>query len=119
MRKALPKKLREQVKQKFDGRCAYCGQLPDKLCIDHLHPVAIKHKLKDLDIDDISNLMPACFSCNNYKSSFTLEQFRSSVVTSVLLARRYSVNFRVAERFGLISETEKTSVEFYFEQEQK
>lgn len=117
-RKPIPKAIREQVKAKFEGHCAYCGEKPEIICIDHLHPVARAYHLKEgEDINHIDNLMPACFSCNNYKISFSLEQFRRELGEQVTRAREYSVNFRLAERFGQIQINEKP-IKFYFERVQ-
>jgi hypothetical protein len=114
MRKHISKKVRDAVKNKFGGHCAYCGEIPEKICIDHIHPVIRSHHLKGADINDINNLMPSCYSCNSYKLSFTLEQFRSSLESQVKMARMYSINFRLAERFKLLEINEKP-IKFYFE----
>jgi len=45
----------------------------------------------------------------------TLEQFRRDLGRSIELARKYSVNFRNAERFGLISINPPEKIVFYFE----
>lgn len=120
MRKPLPKKLKDLVKNKYQGHCAYCGCKPEKLCIDHLIPVMKSHWLEreGKSVNDLENLMPSCYQCNNYKLSFTLEQFRDSLQTQVKMARKYSVNFRFAEKYGLVDIKEKP-IKFYFEQVQK
>lgn len=112
MRKALPKKLKDEVKARFRGRCGYCGEEHQKLQIDHIHPVCRAHHVKD--VNDPSNLMPACFSCNNYKLNRSLEDFRTDLQEQVARASRTSLNFRLAERYGLISRT-GAPVRFYFE----
>lgn len=109
MRKPIPKKLREKVKKKYNGHCAYCGEKPLKLCIDHLVPVAHQH-----GTNDEFNLMPSCYQCNNYKLTFDLETFRKMISEQVLMARKYSVNFRFAEKYGLVTEQIKP-IKFYFE----
>lgn len=115
MRKPIPKSLRDQVRKKFGGHCAYCGVKPDKLQIDHLVPVQ-RYQGPDFDHNDLSNLMPACFSCNNFKNVLSLDQFRESLETQARKGRQYSVNFRLAEKFGLITVHEKPIV-FHFEKE--
>lgn len=62
----------------------------------------------------IENMMPACRTCNGWKSTFDLEQFREEIKQQVVRARRYSPNFRLAEMYGLVEETNKPGV-FYFE----
>jgi len=114
MRKAISKVVRLQVLSRFGGLCGYCGSRPEKLQVDHIHPVCRAYRL-DGDVNDISNLMPSCGSCNNYKLNMTLEQFRRDLGRSIELARKYSVNFRNAERFGLISINPPEKIVFYFE----
>jgi 5-methylcytosine-specific restriction endonuclease McrA len=104
----IPRALRERVKARFDGRCGYCGEKPKTLVIDHIVPVQGGGSSNE------SNLMPACASCNNYKMTHRLEFFRSELADQVVRLRRYSVNFRLAERFGLVSET-GAKIVFYFE----
>jgi hypothetical protein len=115
MRSAIPRKLREKVKAKFGGRCGYCGIIPPKLQIDHLIPVARAHMHRGLDVNSIENLMPVCHPCNNYKLVFDLETFRAQIQNQVGMCRQYSVNFRNAERYGLVAAVDKPIV-FYFEQ---
>lgn len=74
-RKPIPVAMRQLVHKKYGERCAYCGcPLAYKdMQVDHLHP------LKKGGTDELENLMPACRSCNHYKESFTLEQFRDRI----------------------------------------
>ena|ERR1035437_9243131 len=115
-RKAIPKKIRDAVKAKCSGHCAYCGIVPEKLQVDHIIPHARswQQAKKGVDLDAIENLLPACAPCNNYKITYSLEEFRAMLERQVELARKQSVNFRNAERFGMI-EVRKTKIEFYFE----
>ena len=99
---------RRAAKAKFGGRCGYCGETPKQMHIDHIVPKARG------GTDELSNLMPACASCNNFKMSFSVEQFRTELYRQVSRARAYSINFRLAERFGLI-ETKERSIVFHFE----
>lgn len=104
----IPKAIREKVLNRYDGKCAYCGCTPLKLSIDHREPFIGGQN------DSEDNLMPACYPCNNFKSIFTLEQFRAEISAQAERARKYSVNFRMGEKFGLIIER-KREVRFYFE----
>lgn len=110
MRKHIPAKVRREVLARFGGRCGYYGEVPSKLQVDHVRPVV--HG----GTDDLSNLMPACASCNNYKISVSLELFRTFVQESNRKARERSVNFRFAERYGLVTARDKKVV-FLFERE--
>ncbi len=44
----------------FDGRCAYCG-VRDKMAVEHVIPISAG------GANDISNVVPACGSCNFVK----------------------------------------------------
>ncbi len=109
----ITKAVREAVKNRFGGRCGYCGELSSKLHIDHVIPVAQEYQLS-YQVHSEMNLMPACQSCNLYKTSLQLETFRREIQASVRKARDYSVNYRFAERYGLVEEKPKPVV-FYFE----
>lgn len=115
MRPAIPKKVRERVLNRFGGRCGYCGEKPSKLQIDHIVPFA-RHYYDPQSAHSESNLMPACQSCNNYKTTLGLETFRMQIADQLRMLRERSVNFRLAKRFGLLTENPKPVV-FYFESE--
>lgn len=115
-RKPIPKKVREQVLKMFDGRCSYCGIKPDKLTVDHVVPLA--NEGAKIDHNDVKNLLPSCFSCNNFKSIMSLEEFRKELSAQPERAFKYSLNYRLAKRYGLIVET-MDGVEFYFERGKK
>lgn len=79
----MTKKLREQVKAKFNGLCAYTGKpLDEKWQVDHITP---KHywlwhqPWNNKKVDDIENLLPAIRIINHYKRCQTLEQFRNYI----------------------------------------
>lgn len=116
---ALTKNQRLELKQKFGGRCAYCGcELGDKFHADHVEPVyrgyATPTGMLNPHNERLDNYFPACPPCNLFKSVLSVEQFRKEVSQQVVRARTYSVNFRTAERFGLIQEIDKPVV-FWFE----
>ncbi|MBZ6385512.1 MULTISPECIES: HNH endonuclease [Pantoea] len=134
----LTPKQRGALRMKFGGRCAYCGcELPEKgWHADHVEAVlrvteqcmkaAAKgiFKLKatgevfNQGADCLDNLFPACAPCNLLKTSYSLEMFRKQVSLQADRGRRSSVNFRTAERFGLIEVVEKPVI-FWFEKYQK
>lgn len=116
---ALNKKQRAELKLKFGCRCAYCGcELGDKWHADHVEPVYRGYDtpsgMMNPHNERIENYFPACKPCNLFKSVWTVEQFRREIESQTTRARDYSVNFRTAERFGLIEETKKPVV-FWFE----
>ncbi|EDV4563377.1 HNH endonuclease [Salmonella enterica subsp. enterica] len=132
---ALIRKQRERLRMKFGGRCAYCGcVLPEKgWHADHVQAVLRKSercmkaaekgifRLKTTgevfrpEADCPENIFPSCAPCNLLKTTYSLEMFRKQVSLQVERGRRSSVNFRTAERFGLISVVNKPIV-FWFEQ---
>lgn len=134
----LTKKDRATLRLKFGGRCAYCGcELGEKgWHADHVEPVLRKlekcmksaekgvFKVKATgefyrpEADTLDNLFPACAPCNLMKSSYPMEEFRLEVSKQVERARRSSMNFRTAERFGLIEVVTKPIL-FWFEKYQK
>lgn len=109
-RKPIPKKIREQIYQKYDGHCAYCGcKLEYKdMQVDHVTSVFYYNGTNDID-----NLMPSCRMCNFYKSTFPLEDFRKNLET---LHNRLKKTFiyRLALKYNLIEE-HQSKVVFYFE----
>lgn len=123
----LTKRQRDKLKNKFGGRCAYCGELlPDRWHADHLEPVERKLKyvqdkglvstgeMYNPEADNIDNLMPACPSCNIDKHSYPLEFWRKLIQNSANVLTRDNTTYRRAKRYGLVSET-GAPVVFYFE----
>ena len=66
--------------RKCDGRCWYCGEVPEPgdLTVDHAKPRSRGGK----NFDD--NLLPACDYCNNLKSNLTVSEFRKFVKVKVI-----------------------------------
>ncbi len=119
----MAKANRSEILAKCNGRCAYCGgEITLKsMQVDHVEPVFRNHsdaQLKwygrDRGTDSPENLLPSCARCNRWKSTFTLEQFRKIVESSVDRLERDTPNFRLARDFGII-EVKKDQVVFYFE----
>lgn len=112
-RKSISKKVRETVLKKYDGRCAYCGKEIDikSLRVDHLIPFYNGGE------DTLDNYMPACYKCNFYKSSLTLEQFREQMLT---LHERIEKPFiaRLGVDYGIVK-IEPFPGNFYFETKEK
>lgn len=120
---ALSKKDRQIVWNKSNGICWYCGcDLPEKgWHADHVEPIRRSEyqgvvTVSRPDLDVIDNIVPACAQCNNFKATWPLEWFRENLEQQVKRGRKYSTNFRNAERYGLITVHEKKIV-FWFERE--
>lgn len=115
----LTKVQRAELKQKFGGRCAYCGDvLNDRFHADHVEAI-YRDKFYPSGMfkphhDTIDNLFPACAPCNLFKMTYNIEQFRYELQLQTERAKRSSNNYRTALRFGSIIETQKPIV-FYFE----
>jgi 5-methylcytosine-specific restriction endonuclease McrA len=119
----VSKKIRNLVYDKCDGYCAYCGcELTIKqMQVDHIEPhwhtlseqQATKSGIKK-GSNEIDNLNPSCARCNKWKSTYSLEQFRKVVETSLDRLERDTPNFRLARDYGLLT-TNKSPVIFYFE----
>jgi len=127
-------KKRKKIYDKSGGKCWYCGvTLKKGWHIDHLEPVireskyvyektdnGYKGKIIQTgtslhpERDNEKNMVPSCPPCNLFKTVFTLEQFRNEISKQVERARKTSVNYRTAERFGLIIEIKKP-IKFWFE----
>lgn len=119
-RKAIPKKIREQVYNKYNGHCAYCGcELAYKdMQVDHIESVFLT-EYKGCEVDNsIANLMPACRQCNFYKSVFSIEYFRKRIAEKLMPNLQKTFNYRLALKYGLIKEDIKPIV-FYFEMAQR
>lgn len=134
---ALTKKQRAELRMKFGGRCAYCGcKLGDKWHADHVEPI-IRISEQDMKaaekglwklkatgesfrphLDNLENMFPACQPCNLLKSTYSVEMFRKQISLQVERGRKSSMNFRTAERFGLVEIVNKPVV-FWFEQYQQ
>ncbi|AOX11924.1 HNH endonuclease [Pseudomonas putida JB] len=118
----LKKAEREQVRLKYGGRCAYCGNdLGERWHADHLAPVI---RLPDdrvaeqLQNHNLANMMPACAPCNLSKSRMQLEDWRRWLAGHVNSLNQYHPIYRLAKAYGLIAET-GAEVVFHFEKVQQ
>ena len=107
---------RKAVYQKYNGKCAYCGQEIEykNMQVDHLHPKFLAHFEPDLDNNRVENLMPACRKCNIHKGGMRLEMWRNELSLQVTRLKKKNTQFGRALRFGQIEITEKP-IKFYFE----
>lgn len=112
-RRRLTKEERQQVYQKCNGHCAYCGcELEYKdMQVEHITPLYRGGK------DELSNMLPACRSCNHYKGTMTTEEFREYLSQIPMRLMRDSVPFQIGARFGIVKY--EPGIEFYFEQRKR
>lgn len=115
----LTKKEREEIKNLFGGKCAYCGiVLEDKFHLDHIKPIR-RNWWEDTSInpenDVIKNIYPACIPCNLNKGSLSLENWRKKLhhYRDIQLERDSHVA-RHLFRFNMIDKNMEDVV-FYFE----
>jgi len=121
------KAQRAALRDKFGGRCAYCGGELGKMHADHLQPCvrinndpwgrplpAEEKRMLKPERNVLSNMMPACVACNLHKGGYTLEQWRDIIQRSAEIARKATTTFKAGERFGII-EVHERPVRFYFE----
>lgn len=121
----LTKPQRAALREKFGGRCAYCGQpLGEKWHADHIEPLVRNNWLripKGPDYphrDTLENMNPACPPCNMDKHSQSLDSWRSNIQRSNEMLARDVSTFRRAVRYGLVELNSKPVV-FYFEKLQR
>ena len=70
----ITKQQWESCKKYFNDSCAYCGiteKNHKKLHKERLHKEHVKHD----GVNDISNCVPACKSCNSQKWKFTIDEW--------------------------------------------
>lgn len=113
-RRKLTKDERMAVYRKTNGHCAYCGCVLEykDMQVDHIIPI---NGWSEQGEDTMDNMLPACRSCNHYKSRSTLEGFRKMVENMPAVLMRDSATYKNAVRFGLVTPTPHP-VKFYFEQ---
>lgn len=109
-RRKLTATERQQVYEKCNGHCAYCGkELEYKdMQVDHATPLRIGGE------DEIANMLPACRSCNHYKATLDVEGFRRYLGGISHRLMRDSIPFQTAIRYGLVRHM-GDNVTFFFE----
>ena len=114
---------RQEVYNKCDGHCAYCGKdiTLKQMQVDHKEPLFRNSTDKELEwykrtrgTDEMDNLLPSCARCNRWKSTYTIEEFRKEISLQIQRLNNYSSNYRMVKDYNLIQETNNTVV-FYYE----
>lgn len=118
MPKVIPKKVRLDVYNKYNGHCAYCGKEIEykDMQLDHLIPRQRERfkKYSEEEIECFENYMPSCRKCNHYKRAHSLETFRRMIEEIPAKLRRDSYIYNVGLNYNLLAEQEHDIV-FYFE----
>lgn len=88
--KTIPKKIRMNLYDRYNHKCAYCGcdiEYKD-MQVDHIKSVYantdIKQIMSDEELYAEDNLLPACRQCNFYKSSMDIELFRKRLTETLM-----------------------------------
>ncbi|MBC8949351.1 HNH endonuclease [Xenorhabdus sp. TS4] len=128
----LTKKQRAVIREKFGGRCAYCGhELPATgWHADHAEPVERLSKfvrdergfgkfiptgeMMRPENDTIENMMPACRSCNIYKHSTDIETFRRMITRQLQNSINRTQCLRTGQRLGILK-LDAAPIVFWFE----
>lgn len=114
---ALTKKQRLELFDKYDGKCAYCGEdLKKGWHADHVEPIRRNGDGTCLKAsrDVFENMNPSCAPCNINKHSMSLEAFRKSIEQYVNSLNNHSTQYKMAKKYGLVEET-SLKVKFWFE----
>lgn len=106
----LSEEERLQIYNKCNRRCAYCGcniEYKD-MQVNHAEPLWCG------GADELNNMLPACRTCNYYKTPINVENFRNYINGIPERLTRDSVPFAIGKRFGVVQEHNEPIV-FYFE----
>lgn len=118
--KSIPQKMRLNLYDKYNHRCAYCGcNLEYKdMQIDHIKSIYanmdLHQTISEEDLYKEENLLPACRQCNLYKSTMDLETFRTRLTDTLMKNIQKTFQYRLALKYHLVEEHIKP-ITFYFE----
>lgn len=114
----LTKQQRIELRNKYQGRCAYCGDLlGERWHADHIEPIVRNWwngTCEHPERNTLENFNPSCPSCNIVKSSMSLDSFRKILGGFITSLNRDSTQYKFAKRYGLLEEKE-IEVKFWFE----
>lgn len=101
---------RQEVYNKHNGHCAYCGKPITMKDMQVEHALAKRNG----GTDCIDNLMPSCRRCNHYKRAADIETFRNFLLGGLMERLMKIYIFRVALDYGMIT-INGWDKKFYFE----
>lgn len=121
----MNKKDREQIFQKYGGRCAYCGcELTKGWHISKMlsEAPAVNETGEIITPNDtMDNKLPSCAKCNMSRTRdnsgvrfASIEDFRNELQRDFEFLKDFPYYQRML-RFGIIKEVKSSRVEFYFE----
>ncbi len=79
LRGKIPRKMRGEIFKRDNFTCVYCGSIfaEAALTIDHLIPLALG------GLDEMTNYVSSCGSCNRAKGSIPLHEFAAELNLSI------------------------------------
>lgn len=116
-RSPIPRTIRRQVYDKYNGRCAYCGCRLDikDMQVDHIDSVYVASYFRQEKVDDsIGNYIPACRACSYYKSADTIDGFRERIKYTLQHTCVNTFQAKLAIKYGIIT-VKPWNGKFYFE----
>lgn len=91
----INKKVRFEVFKRDGFKCAYCGKSPPvvTLEIDHIEPKSRK------GLDNINNLITACFDCNRGKTNIPLNKAPNTLSQNLEILKEQEAQLMEYRRF--------------------
>lgn len=118
----MNKKQRQQVYDKYNGHCAYCGKeiAYENMQVDHIKPKqrGWVYNPNNVGTDEMDNYNPSCRACNFRKGILTIEQFRAELTRQCESIIKRSFQVRQSIDYGLLK-VEMHPIVFYFEKVMK
>ena len=112
-RKPIPRKLSQQVYEKYNGHCAYWGCDLEKKDMQEDHIKCFNYHGDNLDIDKLN---PSCRACNYYKGTYDLERFRFELGKLKERLQKVFI-YKLAVKYGIVTENDNP-ITFYFERQE-
>lgn len=102
--------FKTKVFEKFNGRCAYCGNeiTVNNMTVDHIYPKSLGGSLS------MFNCNPSCTRCNTLKANGTVEELREKILNSIQELKT-NKHFQMVKKYKL-TEIISEEVKFYFEE---
>lgn len=110
------KRFRNFIREKYNGKCAYCGEELHFIFfhIDHINPNNRPTVTLDNMEDYINDFNPSCKECNISKNRYSIEDWREVLRLKPLECYKESFSFRMLFKYNRI-EFINTPIVFYFE----
>lgn len=112
----MKKELRQEVFDKYEGHCAYCGcELKmDDMQVDHIDSQYLTRLKGEKVIETIETLNPSCRQCNFYKGTLSIERFRNSLANILQKSVQKPFQFKLALKYDMVS-VKEWNKKFYYE----